>query len=241
MRLDKFICESLDVSRTTAKEYIKKNYISVNHKIITQSNFQVSPDKDMVMYQNEELFIEEYYYYIFNKPSGYVCSKKDHSNATVFELLPKHRKNDLHCVGRLDKDTQGLLIVTNDGLFSHSLLSPASHVPKKYYVEVDGILSDEHVLKFREGFDYGEKKPSLPAELTVTSVEKQCSCGTVIIQEGKYHQIKRMMEVCGCKVTFLKRLAMGKYLLDSNLAIGNYRKFTKEEMEYVKEYKSRFV
>ncbi|HBZ53725.1 MAG TPA: 16S rRNA pseudouridine(516) synthase, partial [Eubacterium sp.] len=182
-----------------------------------------------------KIIYQQYIYIMLNKPSGYLSANEDKRDKTVFDLIESDRKKDMFCVGRLDKDTEGLLLLTNDGELSHRLLSPKSHVPKTYYLQVDGILDEEDVKRAAEGITYAgdDYKPS---HLEILEADK--SAGTskakLTIYEGKFHQVKNMMLALGKKVTYLKRISMGRLMLDEKLCIGEYRELTKEELGLLK-------
>ena len=169
---------------------------------------------------------------MFHKPAGCVSATED-AGRTVLDYFPEAERKHLILCGRLDKDTEGFLIVTNDGMFSHRLMSPRHHVDKTYYFEAEGLLAEDAKKQVLLGIDIGDEKPTLPAQLTVLKADqgKQTICGTIILQEGRYHQVKRMLLKLGVKVTYLKRTAIGSVLLDPSLAKGTYRALTKEEMK----------
>ena len=167
---------------------------------------------------------------MLHKPSGVVSATKDKKEKTVLDLIEGQKRKDLFPVGRLDKDTEGLLLITNDGTLAHRLLAPGKHVDKVYYAKIDGKVTKEDVIRFSEGVDIGDEDLTLPAKLEIlTSAEE--SQILLTIQEGRFHQVKRMFESVGKKVTYLKRMSMGSLILDENLKKGEYRPLTKEEIE----------
>lgn len=166
---------------------------------------------------------------MLNKPAGCVSARTDGQCRTVLDLIVSKKRKDLFPVGRLDKDTEGLLLITNDGKLAHRLLSPRHHVDKTYEAKIQGRVTEEHVKRFREGLDIGEERLTLPALLEILS-SGEISCIRVTIQEGKYHQIKRMFHAAGCEVLYLKRLSMGSLTLDESLQPGEYRPLTEEEL-----------
>ncbi len=170
---------------------------------------------------------------MLNKPAGVVSATRDPKEPTVLDLILDKRRKDLFPVGRLDKDTEGLLLITNDGALSHSLLSPRKHVDKTYYAKVEGLVTEEHVRLFAQGVDLGEEKPALPAVLEIQEAG-ETSLVLVTLREGRYHQVKRMFQALGCEVRYLKRLSMGSLRLDESLKPGEYRKLTEEELENLK-------
>ena len=171
---------------------------------------------------------------MLHKPAGYISATEDKKLDTVLELLPENARSDLFPVGRLDRDTDGLLLLTNDGKLAHYLLSPKRHVDKTYYARIQGRVKSEHVQAFLEGLDIGDEKKTLPAELRILKSGPESEI-EVTIREGRFHQVKRMFEVIGCEVTYLKRLSMGSLKLDETLEIGACRPLTEEELRKLKE------
>ena len=169
---------------------------------------------------------------MLNKPKGFVSATTDREHKTVVDIISSSKKKDLFPVGRLDIDTEGLLLITNDGELAHRLLSPKNHVEKTYYVEVSGILDDVDVDAVEEGLDIGEEKKTIPAKMEIlkTDIQNNISSCYLTIHEGKFHQVKRMMKKLGKTVTYLKRVSMGSLILDSKLKNGNYRKLTEQEI-----------
>lgn len=236
MRLDKFLSEAGLGTRSEVKKILKKEPVFINGR--PERNGSVSVEvTDEVMFRKERLTIEEFYYYLFHKPMGCVCANTDHVHETVFRYVPMNRKKDLSTVGRLDLDTEGLLLITNDGQFHHSLVSPNRKVEKIYYVEVSGTLVEEDRVAFASGLDIGDPKPAKPAILKILT-SGTSSTAEVTVTEGRFHEVKRLFHACGKEVTYLKRLSMGAFQLDPNLKPGEYRKFNDKEMDYVKQYKS---
>ena len=173
---------------------------------------------------------------MLNKPAGCVCAARDNLHPTIFDWIPMNPRKDLAAVGRLDLDTEGLLLVTNDGVLSHRLLSPRHHVDKLYEARVSGRLAEEDIAAFARGIDIGDEKPTLPAELVITVSGEESLC-RVTIHEGRYHQIKRMFHSLGKEVLWLKRLQMGTFVLDEKLAPGEWRRLNERELEDVEKYK----
>ncbi len=234
LRLDKFLTEMGMGSRSQVKNYISKGRVTVNGEIIKRPEYKLSPEKDIVNLDNERVNYAEYEYYMLNKPAGCVSATEDRRFPTVVSLIEDAARKDLFPVGRLDKDTEGLLLITNDGALSHELLSPKKHVAKTYYARIDGKVTGDDVKAFWEGLDIGEKKITKPAELVILKSDAESEI-EVTITEGKYHQIKRMFEKTGKKVIYLKRLSMGSLKLDETLAIGAYRPLTESELQALKE------
>ena len=226
LRLDKFLCDAGIGSRSQVKVFLKQGLIKVNGEIIKRPEFKVEEEQDSVTFQGKEIKYRKYVYYMLNKPKGVVSATRDNLDRTVTDLI---KDQNLFPVGRLDKDTEGLLIMTNDGDLAHRLLSPKKHVDKVYYVELDKMLTEEGRRMLETGIDIGEEKPTLPANaqrITDTSLY-------LTIREGKYHQVKRMLKAVGCEVTYLKRIAMGAISLDKNLPCGCYRELTEEERKKI--------
>ena len=190
---------------------------------------KIDTEKDSVVFRGSPVGYVEYEYFMLNKPAGVVSATEDRTERTVFDLIDARQRKDLFPVGRLDKDTEGLLLVTNDGGMAHRLLSPKKHVDKVYYAKVAGRITEEHVRLFAEGVDIGDEKPTLPAELTVLS-SGEISEIELVIREGRFHQVKRMFQAAGGEVIYLKRLRMGSLVLDRELQPGEYRKLTEEEV-----------
>ena len=229
LRLDKFLCDAGIGSRSQVKVFLKQGLIKVNGEIIKRPEFKVEEEQDSVTFQGKEIKYRKYVYYMLNKPKGVVSATRDNLDRTVTDLIKDSGHQNLLPVGRLDKDTEGLLIMTNDGDLAHRLLSPKKHVDKVYYVELDKMLTEEGRRMLETGIDIGEEKPTLPANaqrITDTSLY-------LTIREGKYHQVKRMLKAVGCEVTYLKRIAMGAISLDKNLPCGCYRELTEEERKKI--------
>lgn len=229
MRLDKYVTLCTGMSRKEAKGVISSRRITVNDESVNRPEFQVK-ENDIIMLSGDALSYQEYEYYMLNKPSGVVSATTDNRDTTVVDILDGVSHKELFPVGRLDKDTEGLLILTNDGALAHRLLSPKHHVDKVYEVSVDEELTSDDVEAFEQGMDIGEKRITMPAKLQPLS---QCR-GLVTIREGKFHQIKRMFEHQGKKVIGLKRIQMGSLVLDENLPTGAYRSLTDAEIASLK-------
>ena len=232
MRLDKFLCELGIGTRSEVKNKIKNGLVQVEGVNKVTPEYKLDIEKDKVYYNGSLLQYAEFEYYMLNKPAGCVSATSDNLHKTVLELIDTKVRKDLFPVGRLDIDTEGLLLITNDGALAHQLLSPKKHVDKTYYAEIEGMITNEDVVAFKEGLDIGENTLTLPAKLvilesgTISKIE-------VTIQEGKYHQVKRMFEAVGKRVVYLKRLSMGTLTLDETLKPGEYRHLTPEEIEHL--------
>ncbi|MDD6213032.1 MAG: pseudouridine synthase [Clostridiales bacterium] len=233
MRLDKFLSEMGVGSRSQIKEWCRQKKITVNGEVVRKSDFHVDPMSDQVICQGQRIAYEEMEYYMLHKPKGVVTAVSDSRESTVMDLLKERKRKDLFPVGRLDKDTTGLLIITNDGPLCRRLLAPKHHVPKTYYARVKGRITEAHVGQFLQGLDIGDEKMTLPAKLKILK-EGDISQTELTITEGRFHQVKRMFHAVGGEVLDLKRLSMGELKLDPNLAPGEYRKLTPEEVEILK-------
>ncbi len=234
-RLDKVLANMGYGSRKDVKRYIKDGLVTVNGNTIIKSEYKVNPYEDVITINGEELRYREYIYLMMNKPMGLVSSTDDPFTRTVIDLLSEEYLNyKPFPVGRLDKDTEGLLLISNDGKLAHELLSPKKHVDKKYYAEIDGTVEEEHITIFKEGIVLDDGYKTLPAELEIIE-SGVFSKVNLIIREGKFHQIKRMFEALSMKVIYLKRIQMGTLILDETLSPGEYRELTDEEVDYLKE------
>ena len=230
MRLDKFLTELGVGTRSEVKKILKTGQVTVNGTPVKKPEEKIDETKDIVAYQGKALAYERFEYYMFHKPSGCVTAISDAHHKTVMDYMKTLTRKDLNPVGRLDIDTEGLLLITNDGMLSHELLSPAKHVPKTYYAKIEGIVTEEDVNLFAEGVDIGEKKLTKPAELKIL-VNDTISEIELTISEGKFHQVKRMFEAVNKKVVYLKRISMGSLSLDEDLKPGEYRSLTENEIE----------
>ena len=229
MRLDKFLTELGIGTRSEVKKILKNGQVTVNGITVTKPEQKIDETKDIVSYQGKTLAYQTFEYYMFHKPAGCVTAVTDAQHKTVMDYMKDLTRKDLVPVGRLDIDTEGLLLITNDGQLSHDLLSPSKHVPKTYFAKIEGIVTGEDVNLFAEGVDIGEKKLTKPAELKIL-VSDRMSEIELTISEGKFHQVKRMFEAVGKKVVYLKRISMGSLVLDENLAPGAYRSLTEKEI-----------
>ena len=227
MRLDKFLSEMATESRSELKKMIKKGLVKVNGETIKDPSVHIDENNDEVSLNGKIIEYKKFVYYMLNKPQGVVSATKDNLHKTVIDLLKdEDKKKGIFPVGRLDIDTEGLLILTNDGDFSHSLLAPNKHVSKKYYAKVEGKLVSDAVKRCSDGIDIGtEEEPEIckSAELEILSEEENITEIFLTISEGKFHQVKRMIKKLGGEVIYLKRLSMGEYELDDNLKLGEYK------------------
>ncbi len=226
MRLDKMLANMGYGSRKEVKEYIRKGYVLVNGEIVTNDDFKIDEVNDEVVIADNKVEYSDKIYIMLNKPDGYVSATFDNNDPTVIDLVSEYSYKNIFPVGRLDKDTHGLLLITNDGVLAHNLLSPKKHVLKKYYLKYDGKITANNIEKFKKGIDLGDFITK-PAEL----IDLGNNEAYVIISEGKFHQVKRMMEHINCNVTYLKRIEFGPLKLDDNLEEKEYRLLSKEEIE----------
>ncbi|MCR8921595.1 16S rRNA pseudouridine(516) synthase RsuA [Dasania sp. GY-MA-18] len=226
MRLDKYISSVTDMSRMQVKRALKSAEVTVNGVAVTDQRTLVQAD-DEVMFNGELLRAAKLRYFMLHKPEGYVCATKDKTNMTILELLDEDNLETLHAAGRLDIDTTGLVLVTDDGQWSHRITAPKSDCKKTYYVETSEPIEQEVVATFREGIKLkGELRPTLPAELVL--VHEQAARLTLC--EGKYHQVKRMFAAVGNKVELLHRERIGNIELDEDLEPGEYRELSEQEV-----------
>uniref|UniRef100_UPI0040561E8E pseudouridine synthase n=1 Tax=Acetatifactor sp. TaxID=1872090 RepID=UPI0040561E8E len=227
MRLDKFLCEMNIGTRSQVKTYIKQGLVSVNDKIVKSSDIKIDENKDIVTYRGNVLCYQQYHYYMLNKPQDVVTATKDNVSKTVMDLLPVELRKNLFPVGRLDKDTEGLLLLTDDGELAHRLLAPSKHVDKTYLVTIDHAVNEADCRALEEGVDIGEEKLTRPAAVKVINEEQIL----LTIHEGKFHQVKRMLKAVGNEVTSLKRISFGSLTLDDSLKLGEYRELTHSEVD----------
>lgn len=235
MRLDKLLAHCGFGTRKEVKELIKKGYVCVNEEVIKKDKTQIDPDIDCVTVDGELIQYEKFVYYMLNKPAGYVSATSDNIHPTVVELIDDYFRDDLFPVGRLDIDTEGLLLLTNDGVLAHQLLSPKHHCPKIYYAKINGVVNDEDILAFQEGVIIDNDYKCMSAKLEILSVDEKSSEVKVTIYEGKFHQVKKMFISIGKEVTYLKRICMKNLFLDKNLGLGEYRRITNEELDRLKQ------
>ena len=229
MRLDKLLAHSGFGTRKEVKDFIKKGIVTVNGEIAEKDKMQVDPQTDEVCVNGEVITYEEFVYYMLNKPAGYVSATEDNLYPTVVDLIDDYYRDDLFPVGRLDLDTEGLLLLTNDGDFAHKLLAPSRHHSKLYYACVEGIMDENDILKFKEGITIDHYRCQ-SSNLSIIKTEDNTSEVLIEIFEGKFHQVKKMVESVGKKVTYLKRLQMKNLKLDTSLQIGKFRELSEDEL-----------
>lgn len=234
MRLDKFIGHTTSLSRAEAKKSIKKGVL-VNGRIVKTPDFKIDEFKDEVIVNEEKLIYQKYIYIMMNKPKDIISATEDNKIKTVVDILDEQERIfKPFLVGRLDKDTEGLMLLTNDGDLAHKLTSPKKDIVKKYYVEVFGTIEDMHITYFKKGVILDDGYKCKSAILDILTSNETGSKAYIYITEGKFHQVKRMMKSIGCEVTYLKRLSIGELVLDENLKLGEYRYLTNQELKKLK-------
>lgn len=236
MRLDKYLSHAGLGTRKEVKQLLKTGRICVNGEPVKQPNFHVQTT-DQITLDGEIVSYEEFVYYMMNKPQEVLSATRDATQPTVLDLLSdEDYRSDLFPVGRLDKDTVGLLLLTNDGALSHQLLSPKKHVSKEYMAEIVGIMTEKDQMRFLEGIELEGNEICQPARLEILHINEEQGTSRVKITlvEGKYHQVKRMVAACGKKVQHLQRISMGSLRLDDELAEGDYRRLSSEEIASLK-------
>lgn len=230
IRLDKYLADMSVGTRTEVKKLIRQGKVAVDGQVIKNPDVKIDINTQSVTCNGMAVTYETYEYYMLNKPAGVISATSDKTEKTVLDLIDSKKRKDLFPVGRLDKDTEGLLLITNDGELAHKLLSPKKHVDKLYYARVEGVVSVEDIDAFAKGLDIGEGEHTKPAKLEILKSDVISEI-ELTIQEGKFHQVKRMFEAVGKKVIYLKRLEMGRLRLDEGLALGEYRPLTQKELE----------
>ena len=241
MRIDKFLGHKAFGTRKEVHDLIKQGLVKVNDTIIKKKDMHINPDVDVVMVQDQVVQAQLEYYIKFHKPAGYVTAVEDPVEPTIMELFPEEFQTlKVFPVGRLDKDTEGLLLLTNDGPWAHKIIHGKKNIGKTYYVEYSGTLSDEGIKQIQEGMVLGDGTECKPAQLILHNGEDVLnefgelihSC-ELTIYEGKYHQVKRMIGACGGTVTYLQRIAIDRITLNSIEEVGVFADLTKEEKEIV--------
>ena len=249
VRLDKFLADSGVGTRSEVKKMIQKGMVQINGEKAKKPETKVDLEKDVVEFGGQQLGARaEFVYYLLHKPAGYVSATEDTREKTVLELVPKDGRRNLFPVGRLDKDTEGLLLITDDGQLAHQLLSPKKHVDKTYFAVTEGKVVPEDIEKIKAGVDIGDEELTLPGKLEIlktwkdseakdpeeTDSESWRSEILLTIHEGRFHQVKRMMEALGKQVIYLKRMSMGPLTLPEDLPKGEARELTSEEVELLR-------
>ena len=237
MRLDKFLSNMGIVSRRELRGYVKRGEVTVNGVPAVNSDMQVNENADEITFCGEKIAYEKFVYIMMNKPAGYLSATEDTRDKTILDLLDeRHKKMELFPVGRLDKDTEGLIILTNDGEACHKLLSPKYHVAKRYYVKSENPLSEGNVKSFAEGVYIDGGYKTMPAELEICENPVE---SYVTIHEGKFHQIKQMFRAISNSVVYLERVDFGGIELDRSLGRGEYRRLDEKETEILLSVKDK--
>ncbi|BDG37174.1 pseudouridine synthase [Saccharococcus caldoxylosilyticus] len=238
LRIDKMLANMGYGTRKEVKKMLKSGVVKIDGVVVKDPKTQVNPTEQVITVWGEEVEYKEFIYLMMNKPPGVISATEDMVEETVIDLLEEEDRVFLPFpVGRLDKDTEGLLLLTNDGQLAHQLLSPKKHVPKTYFAVIDGAVTEEDVAAFRRGVVLDDGYKTKPAELVILKSGLRSDV-EVTITEGKFHQIKRMFRAVGKRVVYLKRIQMGPLVLDPSLDVGQYRELTDEEVEMLKQFRA---
>lgn len=240
IRLDRFIAETAGLTRSQARQAVKNGQVKVNEQPIKKGDQKVDPEKDRISLKGQILRYEPYIYIMLHKPRGVVSATTDPRDRTVVDGVETFG-HAVFPVGRLDKDTEGLLLLTDDGQLAHNLLAPGKHVDKTYYALLDREVGEKEISLFKEGLDIGDARKTLPACLKAAGQTEDGFAVRITIREGRFHQIKRMFHAVGAEVLFLKRERMGSLTLDEALRPGQYRQLTEEELSKLQQYNKRRV
>lgn len=233
-RIDKILAHMGYGTRSEIKKLLKQGRLKINGQTEKDPSKKIDTTKAEIVFDGEKVIYKEFIYLMLNKPQGIISATEDKRERTVIDIIDsKYTNFELFPIGRLDKDTEGLLILTNDGKLAHELLSPKKHVPKTYFVKVEGLLTDNELVSFQEGIVLDDGYKTLPASLIILE-QGELSTAEVILQEGKYHQIKRMFAALGKQVVYLKRTRMGELPLDEGLSLGQCRELTSGELQLLK-------
>ena len=251
-RIDKLLSDCGLGTRSDVKKLIRKGLIRVDDVVVTDPGARISPDTQTIYYNKEPLHYEQFLYYVLHKPAGVVSAVTDANERTVMSYVKGVPVKNCFPVGRLDKDTEGLLLITNNGALSHNLLSPKKHIEKCYAALVKETLPDDAAAQFAQGIAIGDDTPTLPAKLQLPDTEdifkpfssyyqevrqkyneSLLTPVLIVLHEGRYHQVKRMIQALGCEVVYLKRLSMGALTLDSQLKPGEFQQLTQKEIERI--------
>ena len=236
MRLEHLLMKHLDLSRKQMKKLISSGEVLIDSITATHVSNNVDPQLQVITVHGNQIEDNSQKYYLLNKPRGIISATTDASHTTVIDLLHKENVKGLYPIGRLDRDTEGLLIITNNGPLGYRLLNPVQHIEKEYSVEVNGPLDDSCIQRFHDGIIFHDRTICKPAILSILESSPSFSKATVTISEGKFHQVKKMFLCIGVKVTFLKRIRFGEFLLDESLSPGEYRPFNSFELQLLKQY-----
>ena len=233
MRLDKFLKECNVCSRSESKQVLKKGLVKVNGSVVKDASIKIDENKDVITYNDEVLKYEEFIYVMLNKPAGVVSATEDTRDTTVVDLVKEYAHKDLFPFGRLDKDSVGLVILSNDGKLAHELLSPKKHVSKVYYLKIKGKLDNSDIEAFKNGITLEDGYLTIEGKLEIIKSDEISECYATI-SEGKFHQLKRMFIALNKEVVFLKRIKFKDIELDESLNEGEYRLLSEEEINSLK-------
>ena len=236
MRLEHLLMKHFDISRKQMKKLISSGEVLIDSIPATHVSNNVDPQIQVITVHGIQIEDNSQKYYLLNKPRGYITATCDSHLPTVIDLFKKENVEGLYPIGRLDRDTEGLLIITNNGPLGFRLLNPLQHIEKEYYVEVNGPLDNSCIQRFHDGIMFHDGTICKPAKLSILESSPSFSKSTVTISEGKFHQIKKMFLCIGVKVTFLKRIRFGEFVLDSSLGPGEYRPLNFSELQILKQY-----
>ena len=236
MRLEHLLMKHFDISRKQMKKLISSGEVLIDSIAATHVSNNVDPQLQVITVLGNQIEDNSQKYFLLNKPKGIISATTDATHTTVIDLFYKENIKGLYPIGRLDRDTEGLLIITNNGPLGYRLLNPVQHIEKEYYVEVNGPLDNSCIQKFYDGIIFHDGTICKPAILSILESSRSFSKALVIISEGKFHQIKKMFLCIGVKVTFLKRIRFGEFLLDESLSPGEYRPFNSFELQLLKQY-----
>ena len=236
MRLEHLLMKHFDISRKHMKKLISSGEVLIDSIAATHVSNNVDPQLQVITVLGNQIEDNSQKYFLLNKPKGIISATTDATHTTVIDLFYKENINGLYPIGRLDRDTEGLLIITNNGPLGYRLLNPVQHIEKEYYVEVNGPLDNSCIQRFYDGIIFHDETICKPAILSILESSPSFSKASVIISEGKFHQIKKMFLCVGVKVTFLKRIRFGEFLLDESLSPGEYRPFNSFELQLLKQY-----
>jgi len=237
LRLDKLLAHCGFGTRKDVKQIIKKGHVHVDDKAVRSSNMKVNVNEQVVTVFGDVIHYQEYIYLMLHKPAGYITATEDMMHDTVMDFIPEaYLHYDISPVGRLDKDTEGLLLLTNDGQANHVLTSPKRAVPKTYYALIDGTPTENHITVFKNGVVLDDGYKTDAADLHIIRAADRSEI-LLTITEGKFHQVKRMFQAIGMEVTYLKRLTMGELVLDDDLSLGDVRELRAEEINSINELK----
>ena len=236
MRLEHLLMKHFDFSRKQMKKLISSGEVLIDSIAATHVSNNVDPQLQVITVLGNQIEDNSQKYFLLNKPKGIISATTDATHTTVIDLFYKENINGLYPIGRLDRDTEGLLIITNNGPLGYRLLNPVQHIEKEYYVEVNGPLDNSCIQRFYDGIIFHDGTICKPAILSILKSSPSFSKASVIISEGKFHQIKKMFLCVGVKVTFLKRIRFGEFLLDESLSPGEYRPFNSFELQLLKQY-----